>query len=614
MNGNNSSTRGGKVVSGKGNSSVRGVWRSQQRGSVHDIRHVCVIFLQIYVNGAVGKSGGKQLKMFRYVFPLSIALSLLAMFLMEYYAFYGLQYLEIQQNRLKNPYTSMMESNADVERLKAVKAAMQHAWGGYETYAWGQDELNPKSKKGKLGVLGGMNGFSGFGASIVDAMSTLHLMGLKEEFGRARDWVAENMKFEGSKKQHISFFETTIRLLGGLMSAYDLSGDPVLLEKAEDLGSRLINVFNGPRTGLVINEATLPMTDAAYSSNNVLLAELGSNLIEFATLGARTGNETFRIRAEAGIRFLHAKYTQQALLGTSIQRSTGRIQDSTVTVGAPTDSYYEYLLKYWILGGKRDNHWRDRWIFTVDEALRELKISSKNGLYTWVGERSAPGSPIKPVVTHLGCFYPGNVALGVISGAVTGEKAKEYLAFAENMTYACFQLYNQTKTGLGADGIQINIDTEEVTGLDRPYLQRPEVVESLFYLWRATHDKKYRDWGWSVVEALNTYCKEEAGYSGLSNANKIPPQSDDMQQSWFLAETLKYLYLLFADDAALDLDRWVFNTEAHPVMARTVKESYWIDWDFVNETIGRPGVSEKLQSSTVWLEKLVEQLWQSSPQ
>ena len=566
------------------------------------------------MKGAGGKSGGKQQKMFRFVFPLSIALSLLAMFLMEYYAFYGLQYLEIQQNKLKNPYASMMESNADLERMKAVKAAMQHAWGGYEMYAWGKDELNPKSKKGKLGVLGGMNGFSGFGASIVDAMSTLHLMGLKEEFGRARDWIAENMKFEAGQKQRISFFETTIRLLGGLMSAYDLSGDQVLLEKAQDLGSRLINVFNGPRTGLVINEATLPMTDAAYSSNNVLLAELGSNLIEFATLGARTGNETFRIRAEAGIRFLHAKYTQQALLGTSIQRSTGKIQDDTITVGAPTDSYYEYLLKYWILGGKRDNHWRDRWIFTVDEALRELKISSKNGLYTWVGERSGPGRPIKPVVTHLGCFYPGNIALGVISGAVTGEKAKEYLEFAENMTYACFQLYNQTKTGLGADGIQINIDTEEVTGLDRPYLQRPEVVESLFYLWRATHDKKYRDWGWSVVEALNKYCKEEAGYSGLANANRIPPQSDDMQQSWFLAETLKYLYLLFADDGALDLDRWVFNTEAHPVMARTVKESYWIDWDFVNETIGRPAVSEKLEQSTVWLEKLVEQLWQSSPE
>lgn len=507
---------------------------------------------------------------------------------------------------MKKPYSSMMESNADVEKMKAVKAAMEHAWKGYETYAWGKDELNPKSKKGKLGVLGGMNGFSGFGATMVDAMSTLYLMGMREEFGRARDWIEENMKFETGSQQRISFFETTIRLLGGLMSAYDLSGDPLLLEKANDLGGRLINVFQGTRTGIVVNEATLPMTQASWTSNDVLLAELGTNLIEFATLGARTGNETYTLKAESGIRFLHAKHTNQALLGTSIHRSTGEIRDATMTVGAPTDSYYEYLVKYWILGNKRDEHWRQRWIFTVDTALENLKITSKNGLYTWVGEKR--GHVIQPVVTHLGCFYPGNVALGVISGAVTGEKAKEYLKFAEDMMYTCFQLYNQTATGLGADGIRINLETEEASGLNRPYLQRPEVVESLFYLWRATHDKKYREWGWKVVQSLNTYCKMEAGYTGVNNANVIPPVPDDAQQSWFLAETLKYLYLLFADDNALNLDEWVFNTEAHPVRARKVKESSWIDWESVNQTLGRPNLTNRIKNSYMWFEKLLSEL------
>lgn len=551
------------------------------------------------------KSKQQQMLM-RYVFPMSIALSLLAMFFLEYYAFYGIQYLEMQERKMKNPYTSSMESNADVEKMKTVKAAMEHAWKGYETYAWGKDELNPKSKQGKLGVLGGMNGFSGFGATMVDAMSTLHLMGLHAEFGRARDWIAENMNFETSAEQRISFFETTIRLLGGLMSAYDLSGDPLLLEKANDLGGRLVNVFNGPRTGIVVNEATLPMTKAVWSSNDVLLAELGSNLIEFASLAARTGNETYKLKAEAGIRFLHAKHTDQALLGTSIHRSTGDIMDPTMTVGAPTDSYYEYLVKYWILGNKRDDHWRKRWVFTVDTALANLKITSKHGTYTWVGEKR--GSHIDPVVTHLGCFYPGNVALGVLSGAVTGEKAKEYLQFAEDMMYTCFQLYNQTETGLGADGIRIDLETEKASGLNRPYLQRPEVVESLFYLWRATHDKKYREWGWAVVESLNKYCKMEAGYTGLVNANVIPPTPDDSQQSWFLAETLKYLYLLFADDNALNLDTWVFNTEAHPVRARKVEESSWIDWDFINATTGRPGLTNRLKNSYLWLEQLVSEL------
>ena len=81
---------------------------------------------------------------------------------------------------------------------------MEHAWSGYETYAWGMDELNPVSCTGKLGVMGGNNGFSGLGASLVDAMSTLHLMGMQEEFDRAKDWVLEKMEFSKGGEQRIS--------------------------------------------------------------------------------------------------------------------------------------------------------------------------------------------------------------------------------------------------------------------------------------------------------------------------------------------------------------------------------------------------------------------------
>eukprot|EP00889_Picochlorum_renovo_P001144 jgi/Picre1/28174/NNA_003580.t1 len=560
--------------------------------------------------GAIGGSQGRGMGWKQGLLVLSFVLSLVAIFSMEYYAFYGIQYLEAQTKKIKRPYASSGESNADLERMKGVKEAMKHAWKGYETYAWGSDELLPKSKRGKSGVLGSMNGFSGFAASIVDAMSTLHLMGLEAEFAHARDWVAENMTFATGATQQVSFFETTIRLLGGLLSAHDLSRDDMFLEKANDLGSRLVNAFAGTRSGILLNEARLPNTEAVYSRNDVLLAEIGTNLVEFATLAARTGNETYRIRAEAGLRFLHAKYPDDPLLGTSVARNTGDVRDSMRSVGTRTDSYYEYLLKYWILGNKKDDHWRQRWEDSVDTALEELKVTSKNGLYTFMGTKRSKNSAPDSSVTHLGCFYPGSVALGVISGAVTGEKAEKYLDFAKSMMHACFQLYNATATGLGADEIFINMQTEEISNLNRPYLQRPEVVESMFYLWRATHDRMYRDWGWSVVEALNQYCKQEAGYSGLVNANVIPPMSDDSQQSWFLAETLKYLYLLFSDDGALNLDEWVFNTEAHPVRARKVEESYWIDWDFVENATGKPGLTDGLKSSVVSLEQFFEQLSQ----
>jgi len=469
----------------------------------------------------------------------------------------------------------------DPVRVEGVRNAMRHAWHGYENYAWGADELQPDSKTGKFGVLGGLGGFSGLGASIVDAMSTLHVMGLQEEFERAHAWIAENMTFDMPKPQEISFFETTIRCLGGLLSAHDLTGARLFLEKAEDLGSRIVPVFQGTPTGILTNNADLPYTHIDESDDNVALAELGTNLIEFGTLGRRTDNNTYRQLAEDSMRFIHAMHPLQPLLGTTLQRQTGKISDQQLSVAAPVDSYFEYLLKYWILGGKTDDHWRDRWINATDMALSVLQVRTAKGGFAFTGDIPYKGAPPSHTVTHLGCFYPGNVALGVLSGAATGERAAQYLKFAECMMHTCFQLYNITKTGLGADNAEIDVRTGKLTVTGAHYLQRPEVVESLFYLWRATHNERYRDWGWFILQAIEKYCRKEAGYSGAYDVNKVPPKSDDVQQSWFLAETLKYLFLLFSDDAVLPLDRWVFNTEAHPVRANVIEEESFIDWEWL---------------------------------
>ena len=107
--------------------------------------------------------------------------------------------------------------------------------------------------------------------------------------------------------QHISFFETTIRLVGGLVAAHDLSRARLFLDLAEDLGGRLLPVFEGGRPGVLTNTAQLPRTRAEPARTQyVLLAELGTNLIELGALAARSGNATFRRRAEDGLRFLHA--------------------------------------------------------------------------------------------------------------------------------------------------------------------------------------------------------------------------------------------------------------------------------------------------------------------
>lgn len=284
----------------------------------------------------------------------SVAASLLVLAVLQYYALQGLEILQTRgAPAIAAAWVPPSEGTAQPERLEAVRAAMQHSWHGYETYAWGADELHPRSKKGKEGVMGGLNGFTGLGASIVDAMSTLHLMGLEEEFERATAWVAANMTINPDKHQYVSFFETTIRLVGGLLSAHDLSGYPVFLDKAHDVARRLLAAFDGTGTGILLNNALLPWTSSDENDEHVPLAELGSNLIELGTLSARTGNETFKEKAEGGLRFLHAKHPEVPLLGTSVSRRTGKIEDSRQSVGAPVDSYLEYLLKYWILTGKK---------------------------------------------------------------------------------------------------------------------------------------------------------------------------------------------------------------------------------------------------------------------
>ena len=80
--------------------------------------------------------------------------------------------------------------------------------------------------------------------TLLDSLDTLWVMGMREEFFEAKDWVQKSLSF--NKNRMVSTFETTIRALGGLLSAYDLSEEPIFLEKAKDLGARLFKAFSTP--------------------------------------------------------------------------------------------------------------------------------------------------------------------------------------------------------------------------------------------------------------------------------------------------------------------------------------------------------------------------------
>ena len=138
------------------------------------------------------------------------------------------------------------------------------------------------------------------------------------------------------------------------------------------------------------------------------------------------------------------------------------------------------------------------------------------------------------------------------------------------VTRTCHESYSRTATHLGPESFRFDNGNEAVAVMQREkgYLLRPETIESYFVLWRLTKDPKYRQWGWEVVLALEKYCRVAGGFTGVRDVYSYNPSKDDVQQSYFLAETLKYLYLLFSEDSLLPLDHWVFNTEAHPFRIR----------------------------------------------
>lgn len=166
---------------------------------------------------------------------------------------------------------------------------------------------------------------------------------------------------------------------------------------------------------------------------------------------------------------------------------------------------------------------------------------------------------------HLACFVPGMLALGVESGAVVDAPRRvQYVDVAANLTHTCWQMYNRQPTGLSSEFV--SFDQKGMRTGARHNLQRPEAIEAFWYMWRLTRDWRYRAWGWEVFRAMQAHCLVPGvGYSGIRDVTILPPKQDDTQQSFFLAETLKYLWLLLSDDSALDTAAVVLNTEAHPL-------------------------------------------------
>ncbi len=419
---------------------------------------------------------------------------------------------------------------SDAAMAEHVKDQYLHAWNSYKQYAWGHDELNPLSKKPH----------DWYGPSLhmteIDGLDTMLLMGLTQQADEARADIDHNLSFD--QDVSVKNFEIVIRCLGGLLSAYEMTNDPRLLVLAEDLGKRLLPAFKSP-TGMPYEYVNLRTGAVRGAETNP--AEVGL-LPEFGTLSKLTGKPIYYDTAKRAVMEMWKRRSSLDLLGSVINVETGKWTDPTATIGSGTDSFLEYALKGSMLFGDKDM--AAIWQTSIVAVNRYLAEDVRSGF--WYGQADLnTGKRTSEMYGSLDAYF---AAVLVLHGD---------LARAQRLQASNFQMW----TLYGIEPEMMLYPVFKVT--DPAYHLRPEIVESTYYLFHVTGDPLYRQMGRVYDDSIERWCRTPAGYAELSNV-RTKTQVDDME-SFFFAETLKYMYLLYAPADTVDWNKVVFNTEAHPL-------------------------------------------------
>lgn len=419
------------------------------------------------------------------------------------------------------------------EMAERVKAETLHAWDGYKKYAWGHDALKPLSRK--------PFDWYGEGHSLlmtpVDALDTLILMGLKPQADEARQIIDTKLSFD--QDIYVKDFEITIRLLGSLISSYELTGDKRLLELADDLGRRMLPMFDSP-TGLPYEYVNLHTGAVRGTRSNP--AEIGSLLLEYGMLARHTGKQMYYDKAKHALIELYKRRSSIGLVGSEIDVETGKWTDPTAGIMGGIDSYYEYLLKASILFGDQDCG--RMWLDSFNAIEKYLADEQPSGL--WYGQADmTTGHRTHTFYGALDAFFPAVLALG------------DDVHRAAELQASSYKMWNLA----GIEPEQIDYAKMQITAAN--YELRPEIIESTYYLYHYTHDPKYLAMGTTYFDSLVKWCRTDDAYAALSDVRS--KQKRDSMESFFFAETLKYLYLLFAPESTLDFNSIIFNTEAHPM-------------------------------------------------
>ncbi|TQN65186.1 Mannosyl-oligosaccharide 1,2-alpha-mannosidase, partial [Colletotrichum shisoi] len=417
-------------------------------------------------------------------------------------------------------------------RREEVKESFTTSWNAYKKYAWGDDVFHPISKKGE-----NMSP-KGLGWIIVDSLDTMMLMNLTEPLADARKWLHRSLTWD--QDQDINTFETTIRMVGGLLSAHYLSTqlphvasrrDSVYLSKAVDLADRLLVAFESdsgiPYASVNIGkrEGIVSHADGGASST----AEAATVQLEMKHLSHLTGNEIYWQKAERVMQVMDDQKAEAGLVPIFVHPSHGHFTTREVRLGSRGDSYYEYLIKQYLQTG--EVIYRDMWEDALVGIEKHLVTTTRNAAPKFVAELpTGIGGPLSPKMDHL---------------ATEGQ-----------LMNTCWGMYAVTDTGLAPEITWFNASEADlqprpgdrwlplskwkkdytIKPLDAHNLQRPETVESLFMMYRITGNSMNREWGWKVFQSFqaHTLVPDGEGYTSLNDVRAVPPTARDNMESFWL--------------------------------------------------------------------------------
>ncbi|KAJ8599271.1 hypothetical protein CTAYLR_006786 [Chrysophaeum taylorii] len=436
----------------------------------------------------------------------------------------------------------------------AAKRMFVEAYDAYMRYAFPAGELRPVTCQG-----GDLDLVKVPAVTLIDALDTLAVMGNATEFRRAVSLVTAVYAEGFDIDANVSVFETNIRVLGGLLSAHALAADEDaglaedydggLLKLAVDLGWRLMPAFE-TTTGIPYGTVNLRYGVPRGETTVASLAGGGSLSLELSVLSALSGEPAFGIKGRGAARALYERRSASlGLLGKHINVQSGKWVEALSGIGSNSDSFYEYLVKSYALFGDDES-----WAMFSDAYEAVVNVARRGDWYSDVDMFT--GKPRRHHFENLQAFWPGvEVFSGDVASAARSLNAF-YLVFAdwvglpEDFDFGSMQLFASSKSS------------------HRSPL-RPELLESTYILHRATSDPS---WLWAAaraLEALEAVNRAPCGFAALENA--ALQTLDDEMPSFFLAETAKYLYLIFEPDNLVDRGDYVFSTEAHLFSSRAVR-------------------------------------------